>query len=173
MGQVKRIFFPKTRLSELAARAGGMPRDIAIEGAMKSLEAMRGDSDREIAKSIAQLETLVLAPANKGKLDPDQLKGGKDGTGVIKVPLSHPKEDRNPDKNHFHDRLIYAESHIDNELPCEAVVRGADGNARLSRVRLSQFAKWAIEKSDWPDLPYELRELAEKARPPKGSRSRR
>jgi hypothetical protein len=73
MGNAKRIHFPKTRLAELAARPGGPPRDIAIEGALKSLESMRGESDNEIVKSIAAMEKAVFDPANKGKLTDDQM----------------------------------------------------------------------------------------------------
>src|ERR1700709_123988 len=57
----KKIFFPKTRLSELAARAGGMLRDDALDGAMASLETMRAQSDGEIRKSIAAMEGIVFA----------------------------------------------------------------------------------------------------------------
>src|SRR5512135_1587383 len=73
MGNAKRFYMPKTRLAELAARAGGPPRDIAIENVMKSLESMRGESDTEIGKSITAMEKAVFDPANKGKLSNDQL----------------------------------------------------------------------------------------------------
>ncbi len=51
----KKIFFPKTRLSELAARAGGIFRDDALDGAMKSMESMREQADKEIRKSISAM----------------------------------------------------------------------------------------------------------------------
>lgn len=60
----KKIFFTQTRLSELAARSGGMTRDDAIEGAMKSLESMRELSDVEIRKSIAAMSDIVRTPGS-------------------------------------------------------------------------------------------------------------
>ncbi|HEY0105062.1 MAG TPA: hypothetical protein VGB91_03190 [Rhizomicrobium sp.] len=74
-----RTFFPRTRLSELAARAGGMPRDLAIESAKASLETMRGESTLEIARSIGELEKIVAAPAAAAKLGRGQL------TSVLRV----------------------------------------------------------------------------------------
>ena len=57
----KKIHFAKTRLSELAARSGGLTRDDAVEGALKSLESMRDASDAEIRKSIAAMADIVFA----------------------------------------------------------------------------------------------------------------
>ncbi|MBV9046538.1 MAG: hypothetical protein JO167_12360 [Alphaproteobacteria bacterium] len=57
----KKIFFPKIRLAELVARGGGISRDQAVEGAMKTLEDMRGKADLEIQRSIAAMETIVGA----------------------------------------------------------------------------------------------------------------
>jgi hypothetical protein len=73
MGTAKNIFFPKIRFTELVSRAGGVPRDLAVEAAQKSLESMRGPSDREIIKSIARMEAIVSAPADSGKFSPHQL----------------------------------------------------------------------------------------------------
>ena len=58
----KKVHFAKTRLSELAARPGGLSRDDAVEGAMKSLESMRDASDAEIRRSIAAMADIVFAP---------------------------------------------------------------------------------------------------------------
>ena len=69
----KKIFFPKTRLSELAARAGGMLRDDALDGAMASLESMRAQSDGEIRKSIAAMEGIVFARETGDTLDDAQM----------------------------------------------------------------------------------------------------
>jgi hypothetical protein len=69
----KKIFFPKTRLSELAARAGGMLRDDALDGAMASLETMRAQSDGEIRKSIAAMEGIVFARETGDMLDDAQM----------------------------------------------------------------------------------------------------
>ena len=43
--KLTRVFFPTTRLTELAARSGGITRDAAVEGAMKTLDSMRAASD--------------------------------------------------------------------------------------------------------------------------------
>lgn len=73
MAAKKKIFFPKTRLSELAARPGGMLRDDAIDGAMASLEAMRAGSDAEIRKSIGAMENILLTHGAGETLDEAQL----------------------------------------------------------------------------------------------------
>jgi hypothetical protein len=69
----KKIFFPKTRLAELAARAGGMAREDALAGAMKSIEAMRGESDGAIRDAIAAMEKIVYACSTVGALDDAQM----------------------------------------------------------------------------------------------------
>ncbi|MEI9888242.1 MAG: hypothetical protein WDN08_17445 [Rhizomicrobium sp.] len=56
----KKVHFPKTRLAELAARAGGLTRDDAVDGAMKSLESMTALANAEICKSIAAMEKIVF-----------------------------------------------------------------------------------------------------------------
>jgi hypothetical protein len=67
-----RTFFPKTRLSELASRPGGISRSDAIAGAMKGIEASRGEGDAVVTKSIADIEAL-LRTAQGGKLPADSL----------------------------------------------------------------------------------------------------
>jgi len=62
-----RTFFPKTRLSELASRPGGLSRDDAIAGAMKGIEASRVEGDATVAKSINDIDAL-LRTAKGGKL---------------------------------------------------------------------------------------------------------
>jgi hypothetical protein len=57
----KRIFVPKTRLSELVGRDGGIHRDIAIESATESIQGMREQADAEICKAIASIEAIVFA----------------------------------------------------------------------------------------------------------------
>jgi hypothetical protein len=59
MSSKARIFYPKTRLSELAARAGGIPADIAVEEAMKCLDSMRPKGDAEIMGAIAAIEAAL------------------------------------------------------------------------------------------------------------------
>lgn len=71
MGRAVKTFFPKTRLSELAARPGGIARDAAIESANKSIEVMRGDADAAISASIAELETVVRGAKGGNLVDAD------------------------------------------------------------------------------------------------------
>ncbi len=63
----KKVFFPKTRLAELAARPGGMLRDDAVDAAAGSIESMRAESENKIREAIAALEAIAFAPG--GKLD--------------------------------------------------------------------------------------------------------
>jgi hypothetical protein len=56
---IKKIFFPKTRLTELAARSGGVTRETALDGALKNLNDSRADADITIEKSICALEAIV------------------------------------------------------------------------------------------------------------------
>ena len=54
--------FPKTRLSELIGRLGGISREDAIEEAKIELRSMRGKSDEVILESVAALEEIILHP---------------------------------------------------------------------------------------------------------------
>jgi hypothetical protein len=54
--------FPKTRLSELIGRLGGISREDAVEKAKIELESMRGKSDEVILESVAALEEIILHP---------------------------------------------------------------------------------------------------------------
>jgi len=65
--------FPKTRLSELVGRLGGINRDDAVEAAKKQLESMRGKSDEVILKSMATLEEIVERPASAAAYSPAQM----------------------------------------------------------------------------------------------------
>jgi hypothetical protein len=69
----KKIFFPKTRLAELVARAGGVLRDDALDGALKTLETMREQADGQIRAAIAAMEDIVFAPSTGNALDDEQL----------------------------------------------------------------------------------------------------
>jgi hypothetical protein len=69
----KKIHFPKTRLAELAARAGGMTRDDAVDAALSSLESMRPSADAEIRASIAALEGIVFSRSAGDLLDAEKL----------------------------------------------------------------------------------------------------
>ena len=55
-------FFPKTRLSELVGRLGGLTRSDAVDAAKTQLESLRGEADSVIAASLGQLESLIYAP---------------------------------------------------------------------------------------------------------------
>jgi hypothetical protein len=50
---------PKSRLSELAGRFGGLSRDEAVQAATRELEVMRPESDKAILSAITQLEQAV------------------------------------------------------------------------------------------------------------------
>lgn len=63
----RKTFFPKTRLSELVARPGGIPRDIAIEGAVAAIQELRGESDKMIMLLIGAIEELI-AGSKKGQM---------------------------------------------------------------------------------------------------------
>jgi hypothetical protein len=66
--------FPKTRLSELVKRFGGISRDDAVEAALQGMETMRQESDDHIAASISALEQLISAPADKAAYSPEQMR---------------------------------------------------------------------------------------------------
>jgi len=55
-------FFPKTRLSELVGRLGGLTRSDAVDAAKTELESLRGEADNVIGASLGQLEALINAP---------------------------------------------------------------------------------------------------------------
>ncbi len=56
---IKKIFFPKTRLVELAARSGGVTRETALDGANKLLDNARPGADITIENAIRTLEEIV------------------------------------------------------------------------------------------------------------------
>jgi hypothetical protein len=66
-------YFPETRLSQLAARPGGIMRDIAVENATKDLESMRGEGDTAIAVLMTDIEA-VLSGAKGGRFTIDQMQ---------------------------------------------------------------------------------------------------
>jgi hypothetical protein len=67
-------YFPKTRLSTLIDRFGGVSRDDAVDGAMKQLESMRAESDAVIERSISQVETLIPPAVKEGKFTPESMR---------------------------------------------------------------------------------------------------
>ena len=58
--------FPKSRLSELVGRFGGLSREEAIAAATRELGVMRPETDKAIISAIAQMEELVTGPAKRG-----------------------------------------------------------------------------------------------------------
>lgn len=66
-------FFPETKLAKLAARPGGIMRDIAIENAMEALEAMRGEGNEAIKSGMDAIEKVVNS-AQANKLPAEQIK---------------------------------------------------------------------------------------------------
>jgi hypothetical protein len=68
----RKIFFPKTRLAELVARPGGIPRDVAIEGAKDAIQELRGESDKMIGLLIGAIDDTMKA-AKKDELSDDAM----------------------------------------------------------------------------------------------------
>jgi hypothetical protein len=66
-------FFPETKLAKLAARPGGLMRDIAIENALKSIEAMRGEGDDAIRREMDEIDK-IMAGLQKYRMPADQMK---------------------------------------------------------------------------------------------------
>ncbi len=58
--------FPKTRLSELVKKFGGLSRDDAVAAATRQLETMRGEADAVILTAIGQLEKIVTSDKSNG-----------------------------------------------------------------------------------------------------------
>lgn len=71
---MRKIHFPKTRFAELAARAGGITQESAVNGALKNIESARADSDSMIAKAIEATETIVYAPHPNSRLSEEELR---------------------------------------------------------------------------------------------------
>ena len=53
------IHFPKTRLSELVQRFGGLTREEAVAAATIQLESLRQEADSAVETAIAQLEKMA------------------------------------------------------------------------------------------------------------------
>src|ERR1700760_3006474 len=60
------MHFPKTRLSELVKKFGGMSRDDAVAAATRQLETMRGEADAAILTAMNQLEKIVSSDKSGG-----------------------------------------------------------------------------------------------------------
>lgn len=81
-GVAKMVHFPKTRLSELVARPGGIARDIAVEEAGKSIDSLRGHAVNTIEKATADIEA-ILQTAKGGRLTPDGMRSVLHGADNI------------------------------------------------------------------------------------------
>jgi hypothetical protein len=57
--------FPKSRLSELAGRFGGLSREDAVAAATRELEILRPEAIKTIEAAIAELEKIVSAAAQR------------------------------------------------------------------------------------------------------------
>lgn len=66
-------FFPETKLAKLAARPGGLMRDIAIENALKSIESMRGEGDEAIKREMDEIDK-IMAGLQHYRIPTDQMK---------------------------------------------------------------------------------------------------
>jgi hypothetical protein len=66
-------FFPETKLAKLAARPGGLMRDIAIENALKSIESMRGEGDEAIRREMDEIDK-IMAGVQNNRIPADQMK---------------------------------------------------------------------------------------------------
>jgi hypothetical protein len=70
---MKMIHFPKTRLSELAARSGGVERELAVEEAKKSIEDLRDLALETIEAAIRAIETIAYS-AKRNQLAQSEMK---------------------------------------------------------------------------------------------------
>jgi hypothetical protein len=69
----KMVHFPTTRLSELAARTGGVSRDQAIEEARKSVESLRDLGLETIETGVRAIEAIAYA-TKRNTLAPADMK---------------------------------------------------------------------------------------------------
>ena len=60
--EAMKTYFPKTRLSKLVARSGGISHLAAMENARKNIETMRDQGGEVILRSIAEIDAIVNAP---------------------------------------------------------------------------------------------------------------
>ena len=66
--------FPKTRLSQLIGRLGGVSRSDGVEEAKKQLESMREKGDEVIRTSLAALEAIIFHPELANAYSPAQMR---------------------------------------------------------------------------------------------------
>jgi hypothetical protein len=65
-GKFSRTHFPKTRLSQLIARSGGISQFSAMENANKNIATMLEQGNEIIARSIAEIGEMVNMPRPEG-----------------------------------------------------------------------------------------------------------
>jgi hypothetical protein len=71
--KAKKTYFPKTRLSKLVARSGGISHVAAIENAHKNIEVMRDQGDKVIIRTIAEINAIVNASRPGGELSETEM----------------------------------------------------------------------------------------------------
>lgn len=69
----KKVHFPKTRLSELAARSGGVTRDKAVEEALKSIDNLRDHAIATIDSATQDIQAIVYS-AKDGTIAADDMQ---------------------------------------------------------------------------------------------------
>jgi hypothetical protein len=69
----KKIHFPKTRLTELASRSGGVTRDRAVEEAFKSIDNLRDHAVSTIDTATTSIENILRA-AKGGHITKDEMR---------------------------------------------------------------------------------------------------
>lgn len=74
MSSMKKVYFPKTRFSEMVARAGGITRGAAVDGALLELENMRAESYAVIEKSVATIEAVAYKPEKRGQVSHGEMR---------------------------------------------------------------------------------------------------
>lgn len=72
-GVAKKVHFPKTRLSELAARNGGVTRDRAVEEALKSIDNLRDHAVTTIESATQAIEGIAYS-AKGGRIAAEDMQ---------------------------------------------------------------------------------------------------
>lgn len=61
-----KVHFPRTRLSMLVARSGGISQSAALDSAQKNVDEMRDEGDTIIRRAIAEIGDLAIRPQSPG-----------------------------------------------------------------------------------------------------------
>ena len=78
----KKVHFPKTRLSELVARSGGVARDRAVDNALKNIDMLRDHAVTTIESATADIEA-ILQTARNGRIAPESMRNVLRGADSI------------------------------------------------------------------------------------------